>query len=448
MDLLTGSLWDKVLLFTLPIVATNILQQLFNTADIAVVGQVVGNAPLAAVGCSGPIVTLFITLFSGLAIGANAVISRHIGAGDKGKVREAVHVSMAIAIIFGLLVMVVGESITRPLLEIVGTPANVMNLAVKYLRIYFLGSVFLMLYNFEAAILRAGGDTRKPVLVLIVTGAVNIVLNLFFVIVCRMNVEGVALATLISNVLSAFILLRILTQSENILQIRPKNIHLQKDVAKVILLIGIPAAIQGMLFNIANIVIQSGVNSLGSDVVAGSTVGFNIEIFVYYIVAGFGQASITFNSQNLGAGNLKRCAQATRWCVGLGFIMTVIVSCLIIGFREFLAGFFTSDETVIRIAVIRIMVLVSFEIFNMLNEVMSGTLRGLGYSILPAFLSIFFVCGVRILWLLFIFPLNRTFEWLITVYPLSWIFTDISLILAYFLVKKRLYTQRIKEIEV
>lgn len=438
MDLLTGNMCKKILLFAMPLAITNILQQLFNTADIAVVGQRGDNHALAAVGCTGPIVTLFISLFSGLSVGANAIISRYIGLGDRTKVRKAVHVSLAIAIVAGLVIMAMGELITRPLLEIVGTPDDVMGLAVLYLRIYFLGSVFLMLYNFEAAILRAAGDTRRPVFVLIITGIINIALNLLFVLVCGMSVEGVALATLISNICSAVILLWILLRSEGVLQVRLTEICFQGQVAKMILLIGIPAALQGMLFNIANIVIQSGINSFGADVVAGSTVGLNVEIFAYYIVASFGQASITFNSQNLGAGNLKRCEEATRWCLRLGFISAVVTSGIMVIFREFLAGLFTSDDAIIQIASMRILIIAGFEVINMIIEVLSGTLRGWGYSILPAVLCIFFICGVRVLWLLWIFPMNRTFEWLFTVYPISWGLAAISMTIAYFAVKKRL----------
>lgn len=447
MDMVTGSLWDKILLFALPIVVTNVLQQLFNTADIAVVGRLVGNDALAAVGCTGPIVTLFITLFSGLAIGANAVIARHIGAGDRKKTKEAVHTSIAIAVLAGLVIMAVGESITRPLLEVVSTPDNVMDLAVTYLRIYFSGSLFLMLYNFEAAILRAGGDTRTPVFVLMATGVINIGLNLFFVLACGMSVEGVALATLISNIMSALILFMILMREEGVLKVRLRSVRIYGKDAKAILMIGVPAAIQGMLFNAANIVIQSGVNSLGSDVVAGATVGLNVETFGYYIVAGFGQTSITFNSQNLGAGKLRRCAESTRWCLGLGFLVTALASVLMVVFREALAGLFTTDQTLIEIASVRIMLIAGFEVVNMVIEVMSGTLRGLGYSALPALLSVFFVCGVRIFWLFYIFPLNRTFGWLFTVYPVSWGLAAASMTAAYLIVKKRLYTLAAKRLQ-
>lgn len=438
MDMLNGRLWSKILLFSMPIALTNILQQLFNTADIAVVGQIVGNDTLAAVGCTGPIVTLFISLFSGLSLGVNAVISRFIGARNTEGTKKAVHTALTIALISGIIVAVLGEIAARPLLVLVSTPENVIDLAVLYLRIYFSGSIFLMLYNTEAAILYSIGDTKKPVFILLAAGIINIGLNLFFVIVCKMSVGGVALATLISNALSAATLFIVLLREKRIIKVNISDIRLYKGMSKMILKIGIPTALQGIIFNAANIVLQSGINELGSDVVAGSTVGLNIELFAYYIVAALGQASITFNSQNLGAGNLKRCAQATKWCIILGVIITAVSSVIIVTFREFLAGLFTPDEAIVKIASIRILIIVGFEVINMMIEVLSGTLRGLGYSALPTFLCVFFICGIRTLWLFFIFPLNKTFLWIIVVYPISWVFTVASLTIAYFYVKKKL----------
>lgn len=438
-DLTEGSLWDKILFFALPIVLMNILQQLFNTADIAVVGRLVGNDALAAVGSAGPIVTLFITIFSGLSVGANAVIARMVGSGNQEQIRKSVHTSVVIAVISGAAVLIVGEMITRPLLSLVSTPENVIDMAVLYLRIYFSGSIFIMLYNFEAAILRAGGDTKRPLYILLISGALNIVLNLFFVMACGMSVEGVALATLVSNIVSAVMLFVVLVKEKSGLQIRIPELRLHPGIARGILMIGIPAAIQGMLFNIANVVLQSGINSLGSTAIAGNTVGTNVEIFLYFIVAGFGQTCITFNGQNLGAGKLKRCVSATRWCLGLGFIFTVIASSIAFTFRNSLAGIFTPDEAVIRIAAFRIAILAAFEVLNMMIEVISGALRGRGHSFLPAMLSLFFVCGVRMIWLFVIFPMDRTYEWLMSVYPVSWVLAVASLAGAYFYVKRKLF---------
>ncbi len=440
-DLTEGKLWDKILFFALPIVLMNILQQLFNTADIAVVGRLAGNDALAAVGCAGPIVTLFITIFSGLSIGANAVIARMIGAGHRERIEKAVHTSIAIAVISGVVVLVVGEVITRPLLALVSTPEDVMDMAVLYLRIYFAGSIFIMLYNFEASILRAAGDTKRPLYVLLLSGVLNIVLNLFFVMACGMSVEGVALATLVSNIVSAGMLFGILVKEEGMLQVRLSGLRIDPGIARSVLLVGVPAAVQGMIFNIANIVLQSGINSLGPTVVAGNTVGVNVEIFLYYLVSGFGQTCITFNGQNLGAGKLKRCVSATRWCLGLAFIFTVIFSGMAILFRNMLAGIFTPDEAVIRVAAFRIALMAGFEVLNMMIEVISGALRGWGHSFIPAFLSLFFVCGTRMVWLFVIFPMNRSFEWLLTVYPVSWILAVASLTAAYFYVKRKLFKE-------
>lgn len=438
-DLTEGSLWDKILLFAMPIVLMNILQQLFNTADIAVVGRLVGNDALAAVGSASPIVTLFITIFSGLSVGANAVIARMVGSGNKEQIGRSVHTSVVIAVLSGVIVLIVGEWITRPLLVLVGTPENVIDMAVLYLRIYFSGSMFIMLYNFEAAILRAGGDTKRPLYILLISGVLNIVLNLFFVMACGMSVEGVALATLFSNIVSAVMLFGILVKEKSVLQIRIPELRLHTGIARGILMIGIPAAIQGMLFNIANVVLQSGINSLGPTVVAGNTVGVNVEIFLYFIVAGFGQTCITFNGQNLGAGKLKRCVSATRWCLGLGFLFTVIAGGAAFALRYDLAGIFTPDEAVIRIAAFRIAILAAFEVLNMMIEVISGALRGLGHSFLPALLSLFFVCGVRMIWLFVIFPMDRTYGWLMSVYPVSWVLAVVSLAGAYFYVKRKLF---------
>ena len=434
-----GKLWDKILFFAMPIVLMNILQQLFNTADIAVVGRLVGNDALAAVGSAGPIVTLFITIFSGLSVGANAVIARMVGSGNKEQIEKSVHTSVAIAVLSGVIVLVVGEVITRPLLALVSTPENVMDMAVLYLRIYFSGSIFIMLYNFEAAILRAGGDTKRPLYILLISGVLNIALNLFFVTVCGMSVEGVAMATLVSNIVSAVMLFGILVKDKGSFRLRMPEICPHPGIARGVLMVGIPAAVQGMLFNIANIVLQSGINSLGPTVVAGNTVGVNVEIFLYFIVAGFGQTCITFNGQNLGAGKLKRCVSATRWCLGLGFIFTVIASGIAFMLRIGLAGLFTPDETVIRIAAFRIAILAAFEVLNMMIEVLSGALRGWGHSFLPAFLSLFFVCGARMIWLFVIFPMDRTYEWLMSVYPVSWALAVASLGWAYFYVKRKLF---------
>ena len=440
MNLTAGRLWDKLLLLALPLVLMNILQQLFNTADIAVLGRLVGSDALAAVGCTGPVVMLFITVFSGLSVGANAIIAMKIGSGQKQEIHDAVHSAVTIALLSGFLVMIVGELSAPWLLRWMDTPEHLMDMAVLYLRIYFAGSVFIMLYNFEAAIMRANGDTRRPLYVLVLSGLLNIVLNLFFVIVCHWNVEGVAIATLISNICSALLLLVLLIRDSGDLAVHLNALCLKPSLVRAVLAVGIPAALQGMVFNVANIVIQSGINSLGAVVVAGSTIGLNLEVFLYYMIMGFGQACVTANGQNLGAHKLDRCIAATKWCLGLGAVCTILFSMLAIVFSRELARLFSTDPAVLDVASYRLCLIAACEGIALVIEVLSGALRGQGYSTAPAFLSILFSCGVRIVWLLFVFPEDTTFSWLMMAYPVSYILAAISIVIAYLWIQHHLRT--------
>jgi len=394
-DILHGSIWNKVLAFALPLAATSVLQQLFNSADVAVVGQFSGSKALAAVGSTSPITSLFITIFVGLSIGANVVISRFLGAQNDKQVKKAVHTSLV------------------------------------------LGMIFLTIYNFESAVLRASGDTKRPLYCLLVSGVINVSLGLFFVVICKLNVAGVALATLIADATSALLLLIILIKEKGALKVSFKDLQIDSRITKDILFTGIPAAIQGMLFNIANIIIQSGINSLGADVVAASTVGLNFEIYIYYLITGFAQASITFNSQNYGAKNYKRCIQSTRWCMGLGFIFTMLLSGIFILFSHTFAGIFTSDQAIIELATIRMRYILAFEFLNMTIEIMSGSLRGLGNPMISTILCVIFVCGVRLFYMFVIFPHYNTFNMLLIIYPISWATASASIVAAYFVIKKK-----------
>lgn len=279
-DILNGSIWDKILAFALPLAATSVLQQLFNSADVAVVGHFSGSNALAAVGSTSPITNLFITIFVGLSIGANVVISRFLGAQNEKDTSKAVHTSILLSIISGIVIALIGEVIAVWLLKIMSTPKEVLDQAALFLRITFIGMIFLTIYNFEAAILRAGGDTKRPLYCLLISGVVNVTLGLFFVVVCKLDVAGVALATLIADATSALLLFYILTKEQGPLKLSLEKLKIDKTITKDILFTGIPAAIQGMLFNVSNIIIQSGINSLGADVVAASTVGLNFEIYV------------------------------------------------------------------------------------------------------------------------------------------------------------------------
>lgn len=434
---LVGSIWDKILAFALPLAATSIIQQLFNSCDVATVGQFSGSHSLAAVGSTAPITNLFITIYVGLSVGANVIISRFLGAKREDKANKAVHTTLVLAALTGIIVSIIGEIIARPLLELMSTPVEVLPLAVLYLRVCFIGMFFLTIYNFESAILRAGGDTKRPLYCLMFSGALNVTLNLVFVILCKLDVAGVALATTLADATSATLLFRLLYKETGALKVRFEKMKLDWNFTKEILIIGIPAAIQGMLFNISNIIIQSAINSLGANVVAASTVALNFEMYSYYLVTGFSQAAITFTSQNYGAKNYHRCIQCIRWCMILGTLFTGTISALFVSFSPFFASLFTSNATIVKIACVRISIIVTFEVLNMTIEIMSGALRGLGNPMISTVLCILFTCVLRLAWIFIVFAKIHTFESVLVVYPISWAVTSASIVIAYFIIKKK-----------
>lgn len=437
-------LWKQILRFALPIAATSMLQQMFNAADMAIVGQFAkDNTALAAVSSTSAVVTLFITMFSGFAIGANVVVARLVGAQSEDELPKAVQTSLVTALLLGIVFTALGEMITYPLLEIMETPENIIAQAQLYLRIYLLGSTFQLLYNFEAAILRANGDTRRPLICLIISGVVNVVLNVLFVVACGMDVAGVAIATVISGGVSTFLLLYDLTKASTSVRMLWSRFCLDGRMAKDLLRIGIPAAIQGILFNTANMIIQSGINVFGDIAISGSSIGVNAEAFVYYLLGGFSQASVTFSGQNFGAGRLSQCWTSTRYCLLLGGVLTELFAVLLILFRGGFAGLFTPNPVIAEYAALRMECVLLFEIFNLTIEVVSGALRGLGYSATPTALVAVFVCGIRVLWVLFVFPDHATFQMLMAVYPISWTVTAIAVTAAYLLVKKRLQAKEV-----
>ena len=362
-DLRQGTLWKQILFFSLPIAATSMLQQLFNSADVAVVGRFSAqkDLALAAVGSTSSVVNLFITIITGLAVGANVVIARSIGASDEKRARQAVHTALILSLLCGAILLVLGECIALPLLEIMDTPSDIIGLAGKYLRIYMLGVFFQTIYNFEASILRANGDTRRPLFCLIFSGAVNVVLNLVFVIGFQLDVAGVAIATVLADVVGAGMLFHYLRRETGPVRVELSQLKLDRKLAGAILYTGIPAAVQGMMFNIANVIIQTGFNRLGSQVVAASTIGVTAEIFVYYLVNSFGQASMTFTGQNYGAGNLTRCRQATKWCLLLGVGLGEAFSLLLVAFGLGFAGLYTTDGAIALLALTRMKWILPFE---------------------------------------------------------------------------------------
>ncbi len=436
-NLLEGSLWDKILFFAIPLAASSILQQLFNSADVAVVGHFAGNEALAAVGSNGPVINLIVNLFVGLSIGANVLTARLIGEKDEERISQAVHTSVLVAVLSGLFLAVLGFFISRPMLELMGAPDDVIDLAALYLKIYFLGMPFQMLYNFEAAILRSKGDTKRPLFCLLAAGVVNILLNLFFVIVMRMSVAGVAIATVISQIVSSGILLYLLLHEDGFLRLDLQKLRINKSILLTMAQIGVPAGLQGMVFSFSNVCIQSEINRLGSLTVAACSAALNFETFIYYVVNAFGQASVTFIGQNYGAMKLDRCVKSVRWCLLLGGVFTVCMSGAILLFADTLIFFYTPDKAVAEIAVVRMRCVIVWELFSLAMDVFSGSMRGYGYSLIPAIISIIGACGLRVLWVYTIYRANPGFVRLMIIYPISWAATAASDAIAYFIIKRR-----------
>lgn len=433
LDMLNGSIWNKLPVFALPIAATGILEQLFNASDIAIVGnfaQTDKTAAVAAVGANSPIIGLILNLFIGIALGANVVIANAIGRDDKQTVQKAVHTSMVVSVIGGVLVAIIGEIIAEPLLTVLNVPDDVLELALLYLRIYFLGMPVILLYNFEAAIFRSIGETKMPLIALTLSGILNVLLNLFFVIVLKMSVNGVATATVLANVVSAGILYVKLVKSDKYIKVEFKKLRIDGKVFAKIMQIGLPAGIQSAVFAVANIVIQGAINSLGTVVIAASSAAFNIEIIAYNVMNSFSQACTTFVGQNFGANKIDRCKKTLFLCLIEDAIAsgTAIFIVLITG--KFLLSIFNNDPEVIEIGYTRLVIIFIAYIFSMLYEVMSGYLRGFGFSLVPAILTTVGVCVLRIIWINTVFPANRTFVTIMTAYPVSLSTTAVLIFIA------------------
>lgn len=421
-DMLNGSMWGKIPLYALPVAATAILEQLFNASDIAVVGNFTGSGKtvaVAAVGANSPIIGLIINLFVGIALGCNVVIANAIGQENKERVSKAVHTSVIISVLGGVFIAVLGEIIASPLLKSLQVPDEVFASALLYLRIYLLGMPVILLYNFESAIFRSVGETKTPLVALAVSGVLNVLLNLFFVAILHMTVNGVAIATVISNVVSSAILFIKLIKSEHTIKIEFSKLKIDGKILLQIIKIGLPAGIQGAVFAVANIVIQSAINSLGTIVMAASSAALNLEVFTYDILTSFGQACTTFTGQNCGAKKYSRCRQALKISLLEGAITLVISIGIVLISGKYLLAIFNNDTKVIELGYTRLILVMSAHIFSLIYEVISGYLRGFGISLVPAILTTLGVCVVRIIWIKLYFPQHQTFEAILTAYPIS-----------------------------
>ena len=435
-DMTHGSLWDKILMIALPLAASGILQQLFNAADVAVVGQFVGKEAMAAVGANAPVVNILITMFTGISLGANVVISRYTGRKDKENAENAAHTAILVAVISGFFILVLGQCIARITLEMMSVPSDCLDMAVLYLRVYLCGMPVIFLYNFEAAIFQSQGDTKTPLMCLIISGIVNVILNLFFVIVIGMTVNGVALATVISNGISSMLLFAFLLKGKTPLTIEKQRFHIHAELLKEMLQIGLPAGLQGMVFSISNILIQSAVNSLGTDVVAGSSAAGNLEIIGYFVVNSFSQACTTIIGQNFGANQPERCHKTLMISLVESWIVGGTVSFLIIIFGKQLLRLFNSDPNVIAFGYQRLFWILSFEVINGTIDIISGAMRGYGESLTPALIALVCICGVRIVYIFTYFASHRSFTTLMLAYPISWIITVIVISAAYLIMRK------------
>ena len=438
MDMLNGGLAGKLILFSIPLAFSSILQQLFNSADVAVVGRFAGEQALAAVGSCVALVGIFVNLIVGLSVGPNAALANLIGQKNRGKINSMVHTILTFGAVLGIALLVIGVLVARLVLVASGTPETVLDQALLYIRIYFVGIPFMVAYNFGAAIVRSYGDTRRPMCYLIVSGVLNVILNLLLVIGFHLGVAGVAIATVISNVVSTFLIISHLYRRNDEFSFRFDRMRIDTNELKKVLAIGIPAGIQGAIFSVSNVFIQSGINMFGEAAIAGSSLALNFEYFTYDIAGAFAQAAVTFTSQNYGAKDLERCKRAFRISLVTGMALTLVMSFIFVGATDFFAGIYTNDPVAIKYAIIRMKHVTLLECLTGVYEISGGALRGMGHSLLPALLTVIGSCGFRVVWLYTVFKVVPTFTMLMNVYPVTWVITGTMVMTSYLIIRKRI----------
>ena len=438
LDMCNGPILGKILVFAIPLMISGILQLLFNAADIIVVGRFTGSQALAAVGSTSALINLIINLFIGVSVGANVVVARNYGAKDYDGIHGAVHTSVLTAIWGGIILIFVGILLARPMLEMMGTPEDVIDLSVLYMRIYFVGMPAFMMYNFGAAMLRAIGDTKRPLYFLTLSGVVNVVLNLFFVIVFHMGVAGVALATIISQAISAFLIILCLMKMDGPCHLDFKHLKFHPEQLKSMLRIGLPAGLQGAIFSISNVLIQSSVNSFGSVAMAGNAASANIEGFVYNAMNAVYQTNLSFTSQNMGGKKYTRITKIMFTCLGTVTAVGMLLGFGAYAFGEDLLRIYSTDPEVIRFGMLRMSIIATTYFTCGWMDTMVGSLRGIGYSVLPMIVSLTGACGLRILWIFTIFSQQRTLTSLYVSYPVSWVITASAHLICYFIITRKM----------
>lgn len=446
MDMLSGSLFRKILAFSLPLVASGVLQQSFNAVDVAVVGRFSSHQALAAVGSNGAIINILINLFIGISVGANVVIANYIGRKNHDGIRKSISTVSAIALLSGVFLLFLGLFLARPILEMMNTPDDVIDLATTYLQIYFLGMPFMMVYNFGAAVMRSMGDTKRPFYSLVVAGIVNTLLNLLLVVKFGMSVEGVAIATVTANAINAAFITYWLCREKAPYTLKINKMKIHSGEMRKMLQIGIPAGLQGMVFSIANIFIQSAINHYGSDAIAGSAAALNYEVYCYFIMTAFCQAAVAFVSQNYGAGQYERCRRAFRICMLMSVTCCGAANLLIAWQSDLFLGIFTTNQQVMAFGIIRLHHVLMLQFIASSYEISGSALRGLGYSMTPTVLTIFGTCVLRLIWIYTVCSDNNNFELLLNIYPITWVITGIAVYIAYRRISGKVYSECMKKV--
>lgn len=441
-DMTQGALLPKILLFAIPLMLSSVLQLLFNAADIVVVGQFSGDETMgancvAAIGSTGSLINMILSVFMGLSVGVNVLAARYFAGRLQKEMDETVHTTIALALFGGIVIGLIGIVASKPLLILMGSPDEVVNLSALYMRIYFIGMPVNLLYNFGAAILRAIGDTRRPLYYLIYAGIINVILNMLFVILLHMHVAGVALATIIAQAISACLILRALLKTDDIYKLDLKRIRIDPDKAKRIAKVGLPAGFQGMIFSFSNVLIQSSINEFGAVAMAGNAAGSNLEGFVYMAMNSIYQACVSFTSQNVGAGKSERIGKVLANCLLIVTTVGLVMGNLFYFFGDKLVSIYTAEPATIKYGVERMAIICTLYFLCGCMDVICGSLRGMGYSTAPMIVSIIGACGLRIVWILTVFRAYHTLTVLYISYPVTWFITASAHLVCYFIIKKK-----------
>ena len=447
-DMCSGPMLGNIIMYTIPIILQSLMQLLYNAADLVVVGRFCGSTSVGAVGATSSPTTLIFSLFLGLAVGAGATAAQSIGAGDFNKASRTVHTTVPTSILGGIGLAIIGNLVCEPLLRLMGTPENVLPLSTLYMRIYFAAMPFTMLWNFGAALLRAAGDTKRPLIYASISGIFNVVLNIIFVTVFHMDVAGVALATTISIIISAILVLRALMHRHDAMHFSFKEMHIDKQILKKILSIGIPSGIQSSMFAISNLLIQSSINSFGDIFLAGSSSAGSIEGFVYVIMSAFYQASLNFSAQNYGARKFDRIKKAMLLCTLCAGVSGLVVGNLAYIFGDKLLSIYITDSPqAISYGLVKLSIICCTYFLCGIMEAISGAIRGMGSSLSTMIISVFGICILRVVWIYTIFaiPQWHTPECLFLSYPITWIITIIAYLIAFIVVIKKKQKQALAE---